>query len=124
MRQRMENMKMEPEVTKYACILLAGIFISSLSQVILKKAAMKQYHSPVREYFNLKVILAYMMFAVSVFCTVIAYRGIPLSMGAALESTGYLYITFFGVKIFNEKMNIRKWTALAFIVTGIIVYAS
>lgn len=114
---------MEPKVTKYACILLAGIFISSLSQVLLKKAAMKQYHSPVREYFNLKVILAYMLFAVSVFCTVIAYRGIPLSMGAVLESTGYLYITFFGVKIFKEKMNIRKWIGLAFIAAGIIVYA-
>lgn len=43
----------------YYGILLAGVFIGAVSQVMLKKAAMRQYSSPLREYLNPLVIFAY-----------------------------------------------------------------
>ena len=114
---------MNKTVIMYSCILLLGVFISAISQVMLKKAAMKHYDSKIKEYMNPMVIIAYMMFVGTTFLSIIAYKGIPLSMGPILEATSYIYITFFGVKIFKEKMNKKKIVALGCILMGIVVYA-
>lgn len=107
----------------YACVLLFGVFISAVSQVLLKKAALKNYESPLKEYLNPYVIVAYSIFVLSTFLSILAYRGIPLSLGPILEATSYLYVTIFGVKIFGEKMNRKKISALCLIILGILIYA-
>lgn len=107
----------------YACILLLGVFISAVSQVMLKKASQRKYDSWLREYLNPLVIFAYILFFGTTFLSIVAYRGIPLSMGPILEATSYIYITFFGVTIFKEKLNKGKILALLLIICGIAVYA-
>lgn len=114
---------MDKTTLLYACVLLAGVFISAVSQVMLKKAAMKTYPSKIKEYLNPLVIFAYAIFFGTTLLSVIAYRGIPLSMGPILEATSYIYVTFFGVKIFKEKLNGKKIAALILILAGIVVYA-
>lgn len=114
---------MDSTVIKYVAILLIGIFISSVSQVMLKKAALKGYDSVIKEYMNPLVIVAYVLFFGTTILSIFAYRGIPLSWGPILEATSYFYVTFFGVKIFHEKMNKRKYIALILIVVGIFIYA-
>ena len=69
------------------------------------------------------IIVAYMMFVGTTFLSILAYKGIPLSMGPILEATSYIYVTFFGVKIFKEKLNRKKIVALCLIICGIIIYA-
>lgn len=108
---------------KYAGVLLAGTFISAVSQVLLKKSALKKYDSVLREYLNPEVFFAYVLFVMATLMSVIAYKGIPLSMGPLLEATGYIYVTIFGVTIFKEKMNSQKVIALLCIVAGIILYS-
>ncbi|MEG0338471.1 MAG: multidrug ABC transporter [Oscillospiraceae bacterium] len=93
-----------------------------LSQVLLKKAAMKHYDSVIKEYLNPLVIIAYAMFFGTTLIGVLAYKVIPLSLGPVLESTGYLYITFFGAILFKEKINAKKLIALAMIIGGILIY--
>ena len=107
----------------HALILLLGVFISSISQVLLKKAAMNKSDSLIKEYLNPKVIIAYVLFFASTLLSVLAYRGIPLSLGPVLEATGYFYVTYFGVKIFGEKLGRTKMAALILIISGIVVYA-
>lgn len=109
----------------YFCagLLLTGVFVSAISQVMLKKASMKQYTSPILEYLNPLVIFAYVLFVGTTFLSILAYRGIPLSLGPVLEATSYIYVTFFGVVIFKEKLNKQKLLALVFIIGGIIVYS-
>ena len=104
-------------------ILLAAILMGSISQVILKKSTFKHYDSVIREYINLPVILAYSIFLIANMMTVFAYSTVPLSLGIALETTSYLYITFFGVVIFREKLTKQKIFSLALIILGILVYA-
>lgn len=104
-------------------LLLVGVFISAISQVMLKKAASKHYDSPVKEYLNPMVMFAYIIFIGTTFLSIFAYRGIPLSMGPVLEATSYIYVTFFGVKVFKEKINGKKVLALGIIVLGIVVYS-
>lgn len=107
----------------YVGIYLFGVFISSVSQVLLKKAAMREYASPIKEYLNPFVITAYALFFGATLMTILAYKVVPLSMGAILEATAYLYITIFGVTIFKEKIGKEKAWALALIIGGIIIYS-
>lgn len=114
---------MNKTVLLYSCVLLLGVFISAISQVMLKKAAMKKHDSVIKEYLNLLVIFAYVLFVGTTFLSILAYKGIPLSMGPILEATSYIYVTIFGVTIFKEKMNLKKVVALGMIIVGIVVYA-
>lgn len=113
---------MDKKILLYSLFLLFGVFISSLSQILLKKSALKKYDSKIKEYLNPYVIIGYSIFFIATFLSIIAYKGIPLSMGPVLETTSYLYITIFGVKIFKEKMNKKKYLALFLIISGIFIY--
>ncbi|MEE3487314.1 MAG: EamA family transporter [Bulleidia sp.] len=108
---------------KFAILILIGTFISSVSQVLLKKSAMKTYSSRKQEYLNPLVISAYAMFVLATLLSVMAYRGIPLSMGPILEATSYVYVTIFGARIFHETVDKRKLTGLCLIICGILVYS-
>ena len=108
---------------RYAALLLLGVFISSISQVMLKKSALKTYDSKIKEYLNPLVIVAYILFVGTTFLSIFAYRGIPLSMGPILEATSYIYVTIFGIVFFKEKMSKKKWIALVLIITGIALYS-
>ena len=123
MRGQIMSLSLENKEFFYAAILLIGVLIGSISQVLLKRAAQRQYDSWIKEYFNLRVISAYVLFFGTTLLSVVAYKGIPLSWGPILESTGYLYVTAFGVTIFHEKMNRTKIMSLFLILTGIAIYA-
>lgn len=114
---------MERSMIFYAGLLLFGVFCSAISQVMLKKAALRQYPSKLREYLNPLVIIAYVIFVGTTFLSIYAYKGIPLSMGPVLEATSYIYVTIFGVTIFKEKLNKHKLLGLLLIVAGIAVYS-
>ena len=114
---------MDKNTLLHAAVLLLGVFVSSISQVMLKKASMRQYESHIREYLNPLVIFAYVLFVGTTFLSILAYKGIPLSMGGVLEATGYIYVTVFGVLIFHEKINAKKLIALAMILCGIAIYS-
>ena len=75
------------------CLLLLSVFISSVSQIILKKAADKTYESTLKEYMNPMVIGAYGLFFCSVILTMLALKHVPLSMSPILESTGGIYFS-------------------------------
>ena len=106
-----------------AALMLLGVFISSVAQVLLKKAAQQQYGSVLKEYLNPRVIGAYLIFFGATFLSIFAYRVVPLSMGAILEATGYIYITLFSVFVFREKINREKSAALVMIIGGIVIYS-
>ena len=107
----------------FAALNLLGVFVSAVSQVLLKRSATSEYASVVREYLNPLVIFAYALFVGATLLSVLSYQGIPLSMGPVLDATGYLWVTLFGVTVFHERMSGVKFVALALIVCGIVVYA-
>ncbi len=107
----------------YSLVLVAGVLISSFSQVLLKKSALKKHDSVIKEYLNPYVITAYFIFICATVLTVIAYRVIPLSLGTLLDSTGYIFITIFGIIFFGERLNTTKALALGLIIAGIVVFS-
>ncbi|MBR4473385.1 MAG: multidrug ABC transporter [Oscillospiraceae bacterium] len=113
---------MDNMIPVYVLIAMVGVFLSSVSQVLLKKAAMRQYDSFIQEYLNPLVISAYILFLAATFVAVYAYKGIPLSLGPILEATSYIYITIWGISIFHEKTDKNKLIALGLIICGIMIY--
>ena len=83
-------------LTIAVCVLLTSVFISSVSQVLLKKAADRTYKDKLSEYLNPLVIGAYAMFFASVILTMLALKYVPLSMSPILESTGYIFVSVLG----------------------------
>ena len=107
---------------EYVAIFLFSVFISSISQIILKKSALKTYESKIKEYLNPYVITAYSIFLISSFITMMAYKGVPLSAGPILEATGYIWVTLLGALILKEKVSPVKLCGLAVIIAGIVVF--
>ena len=102
-------------------IYIFSVFISSVSQILLKTSANKKYESKIREYLNPRVIIAYGIFFIATFVTIIAYKGIPLSLGQILETTGYRWASLLGYFILKEKISRRKILGLIVVVAGIVV---
>ena len=107
----------------YAGIMLFGVFVSSLSQILLKIAAGREYSSRIREYLNPLVMSAYTVFFLATLCTVYAYRVLPLSMGPILESSSYLFVSLLGFFILHEKITKKQLLALVMILCGIGIYS-
>ena len=91
------------------CILLFSVFISSVSQILLKKAADRTYESSLKEYLNPLVIGAYGMFFCSVILTMLVLKYVPLSMSPILESTGYIFVSVMGYFFLKEKFTKRRY---------------
>ena len=104
------------------CLLLLSVFISSVSQIILKKAADKTYESTLKEYMNPMVIGAYGPFFCSVILTMLALKHVPLSMSPILESTGYIFVSVTGYIFLKERFSRRKLMGFALILAGIVIF--
>ena len=103
-------------------LFVVAIFISSLSQVLLKKSAGKTYNNKKSEYLNSLVVTAYILFLLSTLLITFAYKDIPISIGAILEITGYFWIAVFGRLFFKERLNKEKLFGLLIIISGIIIF--
>lgn len=107
----------------YVSFFIFGVLISAVSQIMLKLAARQQYKSWIYEYLNVKVIVAYFIFFAATLITVYCYRGLPLSLGAMLDATGYVFVTILGYFILKEKISKRKILGIVLVIIGIICAA-
>lgn len=107
----------------FSLIFIVGVFISSISQIMLKKSAQKEYSSKIREYLNPMVIIAYIIFFCATLCSILAYTVIPLSLGPVLESAGYVFVALLSWFCLKEKISPKKASGLAIIIIGIMIYS-
>lgn len=107
----------------FSLIYLSGVFISAIAQIILKKSAGKEYESKIREYLNPYVIIAYAIFFGATFCTIYAYKGVPLSFGPILAASEYVFVALLSKLFLKENINLKKFIGLSVIIAGIIIYS-
>lgn len=113
-------------MSEYSCsviLLLVSVLISSVSQIILKKSALKKYPTRFAEYLNVSVISAYALFFLSTILTMLSLRHVPLSMQPILESVSYIYISVMGYFFLKERFSRRKILGIILIILGIFVYS-
>ena len=113
---------MKNELLIYSLIYVSAVFISAVSQIMLKLSARKTYGSKIREYMNPLVIISYGLFFGCTLITMLAYRKVPLSLGQILESSGYIFVTVLGTTILKEKLTRKKMIGMAVILLGIFIF--
>lgn len=104
-------------------ILLCSVFLSSVSQILLKTAANQTYRNKLAEYLNVRVIVAYGMFFCSTILTMLALRYVPLSLSPIIESASYIFVSVMGYCFLKERFSRRKWLGLFLILAGIMVFS-
>ena len=114
---------MTKEMIPFLLLGFGSVLISAVSQVLLKKAAQRPHTSIIAEYTDPCILFAYFLFFGSTVLTMLAYKGVPLSMGPMFEGSSYIYITVFGAVFFKERINVKKLIALILILCGIAFYA-
>lgn len=107
----------------YVALFLLSVFISSCSQIALKKSANRRHENKIKEIMNPTVIGAYAMFFGASLLTVFAYRGVDLSWGPVLETTSYVYVMILSGMFLGERITKRKVIGNVIIVLGILIYA-
>ena len=107
----------------FALIYLAGVFVSAIAQILLKKSAGKKYESRIKEYLNPYVIISYAIFFGATFCTIYAYKEVPMSLGPILAASEYIFVAVLSKLVLKEHINLKKFIGLSVIVAGIVVYS-
>lgn len=108
-------------MTTYIIIFISASLISAFSQILLKKAASVTYSSWIYEYLNVRVISAYAIFFAATILTVYCYKVVPLSLGAMLEASGYVFVTILGRIMLKEKVSKRKIAGMALVIAGVML---
>ena len=107
----------------FSGVFLCSVFISSISQILLKKSADKTYDSRLKEYLNPLVIIAYGMFFCSMMITMYCYRYVDVSAGPIFESSGYIFVGVLGYIFLKEKFTAKKIIGMLLIMIGIVVFS-
>lgn len=110
-------------MVSYIMVYIFSILISSISQVMLKKATFKEYDSKLKEYLNPLVMGAYFMFFVATLITIVALKYVPLSLAPILESLSYIFICILGCIFLEEKIDKKKLKGMSIIILGILVFS-
>ena len=111
------------ELAIYSLILVSGALVASISQIMLKKSAEKEYPSKLKEYLNPLVIIAYILFFGTTFISMYALKVVPLSMAPILEASGYIFVAILSYIFLKERMTKKQLIGMALIILGIVIYS-
>ncbi len=102
-------------------LLIVTCVMSAVSQVMLKKAAQKEYKSFIAQYLNFWVIISYMIFFIVVIGNIYVLKKLPMTvLGPIAETLPFILSIFFGRIFFHEKITTRKIVGSLLIIAGII----
>lgn len=104
-------------------IMVFSVFISSCSQVVLKKSAGKTYKSKIAEYLNPPVMISYGVFFISTLIGVFCLKYVPLSLAPVIESLGYVFVGVLGYFFLKERFTKRKLLGIGLIILGLILFS-
>lgn len=102
--------------------LFGAVVLSSVSQMLLKKAAKTEYNNVFREYLNSWVISGYILLAMSTICVIFAFKGVDFKNGPVIESLGFPLVMLLGRIFYGEKLTKNKLLGMGLIMLGVVVY--
>jgi drug/metabolite transporter (DMT)-like permease len=108
----------------YFLLMIIGVLLSSISQILLKKGALKniQEKSFIKQYLDKNVIGGYLLLFIAMFMPLIAYSVIPLKYGAVIESLAYVFVMILSAIFLKERITKKKLIGNLMIVGGVIFF--
>ena len=111
------------EILTFYILVAIGVFLSSCSQILLKKSAQRKHTSKITEMLNRQVIFAYGVFFISVTINVVALgHGVKVKDLPILEALGYIFVPILSLIFLKEKISGKNIVALSMIIVGIIIF--
>lgn len=112
------------EITNpYYALVIAGVFLSSCSQLLLKKSADTNHDGIISNLMNWRVIIAYTVFLGSLLINITAmHKGVLLKDIPILESLGYVFVPLLSWMILKEKATKRTVICILLILCGIYIF--
>lgn len=105
----------------YILILVINCFASAISQVLLKKAAQKNYDLFIKQYLNTYVVFGYLIFFIVVIVNIFLLKVLPLVILNPIGEALPIILSFISGKIFfAEKFTLKKILGMIFILFGIV----
>lgn len=101
---------------------LIAVLIASISQILLKVSANKNYSTSLEEYLNKFVVLGYGLFILSVIIATLALKDMEYKYGTIMESISYFFILLGSRVILKEKITTRKLIGVSIIISGIVIF--
>lgn len=114
---------MKNDLWLYYLLAIGSVLIADISQIILKKAAVKKYSKWYKSYLNFPVISAYGMFFVSTIFSVISLKKLPLSLSPVWQSMGQIFVVVLSYFVLHEKISRTKLHGILIIIIGIILFS-
>ncbi len=109
-------------ISRFMVSMFLSVVVASVSQVLLKKSALKKYDNVIKEYLNPYVIGGYGLLFGSMLLTVYAYSGMDYKNGPVIESLGNVFVLVLGYFVFRERISFRKILGIASIMAGIVIF--
>ncbi|MCI9384993.1 MAG: EamA family transporter [Lachnospiraceae bacterium] len=109
-------------ISRFMVSMFLSVVVASVSQVLLKKSALKKYDNVIKEYLNPYVIGGYGLLFGSMLLTVYAYSGMDYKNGPVIESLGNVFVLVLGYFVFRERISFRKILGIACIMAGIVIF--
>lgn len=107
----------------YYLLVAFGVSACSASQILLKKSASIEHHSPIYELLNWRVIVAYGIMLLTLVANIFAMgHGVQLKDMPILEATGYIFVPILSMLFLSEKIKKNNIVAILLIVIGIFVF--
>lgn len=107
----------------YYLLVIFGVFIASLSQLLLKKSSKSDHSSFIMEYLNPNVIISYTIMVFVLLCDIYAMNhGVKATQLSSLESLSYFFVPVLSYFFFKEKLSIRRLFAIGIIILGVVVF--
>ena len=116
-------MNIELSYTACLIVMLLSVLVAGISQIMLKKAAMRSYDAWIKQYLNPLVIFAYVLFVLSTIFSVLGYQKLPLSMMPVWNASGQFFVTLFAYLFLRERPNKKKLLGLGIVLAGIVVFS-
>lgn len=111
------------EIVFWYILVIAGIFLSACSQLLLKKSADKKHTSFIQSMLNWRVFFAYAIFFGSLVVNIAAMsKGVNLKDLPILESLGYVFVPLLSFFVLKEKITKKMLFSIILIFTGIIIF--
>ena len=103
-------------------LMIFAAFLASVSQVLLKISAKREYSNIINEYLNGYVIIGYLLLIISMLVNVFAYDGVPYKLGPILNCTSYIFVILLSMVLLKEKIDKKRWIGIAFIILGLCIF--
>lgn len=105
----------------YILILIINCFASAISQILLKKAAQKNYDSFINQYLNIYVVFGHSIFFIVVVVNIYLLKVLPLIILNPIGEALPIILSFISGKVFfAEKFTLKKILGMIFVLLGIV----